>query len=353
MMQEQRIWINGERITPATLPIWRKDKCGIEADLAGFLDEWWGEDECILLQTSGSTGKPTTMRARKEHMLASAHSTCRFFGLNDRSQALLCLPLRYIAGKMMVVRALACGMNLLVREPSSSPLKDIQVQLNFVAMVPMQATCTLREPHGAQQLARCGTILLGGGFVDSALEEELQHISAQVYASYGMTETLSHIAMRRVNGADKSDAYTPLPGVSVSLTERGTLAITAPNIGVKNLETNDLATITEDGRFRILGRADSVINSGGIKIQAEEIEQHIAATTGIQCVALPTPHPVLGQAIALLWEGNPNDEPALRQALQELPKYHFPHIIQHIHSLPRTATGKIARRLCAEIINQP
>ena len=350
MMQKQHICINGELITPELLTKWSENKCGIEADLAKFLEEWWGEDDCVELHTSGSTGKPTTMRARKEHMLASALSTCRFFGLNEQSRALLCLPMRYIAGKMMVVRALACGMNLIVSEPSSTPLSNIREQLDFVAMVPMQASCTLQKPQGAQELARCGTLLLGGGFIDAALEERLQLCSAQIYASYGMTETLSHIAMRHVNGAGRSEAYTPLSGVKVTLSDRETLAISAPNIGVDYLETNDLAAIGDDGRFRILGRSDSVINSGGIKIQAEEIEQHIAAKTGIQCVALPIPHPILIQAIALLWEGKLTDEAALLQALQELPKYHRPHQIHHTQSLPRTETGKIARRSCAELI---
>lgn len=352
MMQRQHICINGERITPELLPKWREHKGGIEADVAEFLEEWWGTNDWILLQTSGSTGNPTTMRARKEHMLASAISTCRFFGLNEQSRALLCLPMRYIAGKMMAVRALACGMNLLVREPSSTPLSNIQEQLDFVAMVPMQASSTLKELKGAQELARCGTLLLGGGFIDAAQEEELQHSSTRVYASYGMTETLSHIAMRRVNGAERSETYTPLSGVKVTLSDRGTLAISAPHIGVDYLETNDLASIDEDGRFRILGRADSVINSGGIKIQAEEIEQHIAARTGIQSVALPIAHPILGQAVALLWEGNLTDEAALLQALEELPKYHRPHQIQHTQSLPRTETGKIARRSCEEIVKK-
>lgn len=315
---------------------------GILADLAAFLRDWHADTPTMELHTSGSTGTPKTITVTKEAMMAGARATCRAFGLQAGDSALLCLPLRYIAGKMMVVRALVGGLNLVTAEPCSTPLAKINAPIDFAPLVPMQALTTLQQPNGMAQLEKARIILLGGGFVDAALETALQSCQSAVYASYGMTETLSHIALRRINGEHATPYYTPLPQVSVRLSPRGTLALSVPYLGIEDMETNDLAEILSDGRFRILGRADSVINSGGIKIQAETIEQALTAATGLQVMAVPMPHPILGQAVGLLWEGATEKETALQQAIQALPKYHQPHKVQH-HPLPRTATGKVNR----------
>lgn len=333
----QPLLVNGVPFCPAGAP-----KCGIEADLAAFLTEWYSDKETMELQTSGSTGTPKKIRVRKEYMRNSALATCRFFGLQKGDSALLCLPLRFIAGKMMVVRAIVGGLNLVTAEPSSTPLAQLKQTVDFAPLVPMQALNTLQQSNGREQLAKARTILLGGGFVDPALEAALQTCNTAVFASYGMTETLSHIALRRVNGAQRSPYYTPLEGVRVSLTPKDTLAVTAPNLGIELLETNDLADILPNGQFRILGRVDSVINSGGIKIQAESIEQALTAATGLTVLAVPMPHPILGQAVGLLWEGPLSQEDALQQAIATLPKYHRPHRTLHV-ILPRTATGKLNR----------
>lgn len=348
-MPPHAISIGGCTITPETLPAWRQGKTGIMADLGDFLARWWSDTPTMPLHTSGSTGKPRPLHAAKEAMAASAAATCRAFSLQPGSTALLCLPLRYIAGQMMVVRAIVGGLNLIVTEPSSAPLETVQQSINFAPMVPMQAATTLAQPGGKASLARVRTLLLGGGFVDAALEQQLQELPTRVYTSYGMTETLSHIALRATNGPERSESYTPLPGVSVSLSAAGTLQINAPFLGIQALATNDLAEITPDGRFRILGRADAVINSGGVKIQAEDIERALQTRTGLQVVALPLPHPVLGQCVALLWEGPAEAEPALRQACADLPRYHQPHILFPT-ALPRTGTGKIARAEAARLL---
>ena len=342
-MNTTAITIDGCTITPDFLDTWRQGRTGIQAALADFLTEWWSGSPGIELQTSGSTGTPRRMLATRETMLASAEASCRFFGLKPGASALLCLPLQYIAGKMMVVRALAGGLNLITAEPSSTPLTGLTGPIDFAPMVPMQVTATLSLTNGSEQLARGHTLLLGGGFVDSSLEEQLQALPCRAFTSYGMTETLSHIALRAANGPQRSERYTPLPGVSLSLTHEGTLQISAPYLHVYNLPTNDLAEIAENGTFRILGRADAVINSGGVKIQAEDIEQTLHRLTGMLVLALPLPHPVLGQCVALLWEGLEDAELALRSACDTLPKYHRPHLLKRV-TLPRTASGKIARK---------
>lgn len=347
-MQDSAINADGCTITPANLPAMRRAG-KLSPELADFLSKWWSDSPTMVLQTSGSTGAPKRMLATKTAMVASAAATCRFFGLNPGDSALLCLPLRYIAGKMMVVRALVGGLNLVTAEPSSTPLASLTQGVDFAPLVPMQVAATLALPEGAAQLARVRTLLLGGGFIDPALAEQLQKSTTRVFASYGMTETLSHIALRAVNGPQRSEWYTPLPGVKLTLTPADTLQISVPWLGIDALCTNDLAEIAPDGGFRILGRVDAVINSGGIKIQAEEIEQELHRLTGLQVLALPLPHPRLGQCVSLLWEGPREAESALREACATLPRYHKPHFIHHA-PLPRTESGKPARARALQLL---
>ncbi len=348
-MLQPAINIDGITITPDTLPCWQCGSNGIYADLADFLKEWWSDSPTMELQTSGSTGIPQVVHASKEAMMASAAATCRAFNLSPGSTALLCLPLRYIAGKMMVVRALTGGLRLITAEPSSTPLAELNTDIDFAPLVPMQLAATLGHPGAALHLARVRTILLGGSFINSPLEEQAQALPCSIFASYGMTETLSHIALRAINGPQRSSWYTPLPGVSISLSAEGTLQITAPYLNIHNLATNDLAEIGKNGTFRILGRADAVINSGGVKIQAEDIEHAIHRLTGLHVLALPLPHAILGQCVALLWEGSGDAERALHSACDTLPKYHRPHLIKRV-ILPRTASGKIARKQAAALL---
>ena len=350
-MNPRAISVDGITITPDSLATWRRGRSGAQAALADFLAEWWSDSPGIELHTSGSTGAPKCMVATRGAMQASAEASCRFFDLKPGDTALLCLPLQYIAGKMMVVRALVGGLNLITTEPSSTPLAELRTKIDFAPMVPMQVATTLAQEGGTRQLARIRRLLLGGGFVDATLEEQLQALPCQVYTSYGMTETLSHIALRAANGPQRSNFYTPLPGVRITASPQGTLCLSAPHLHIDTLSTRDLVELRADGCFRILGRADAVINSGGVKIQAEEVEQELHRRTGLQVLALPLPHPVLGQCVALLWEGPAEAAPALREACTGLPRYHQPHAIHHT-TLPRTTSGKPARAEAQQLLNQ-
>ncbi len=345
------ICIDGCTVTPDSLADWAAEHSGYRSEFAHFLSNWWSATDTMPLQTSGSTGKPKIMHARKSAMAASAMATCNAFNLRAGQSALLCLPLRYIAGQMMVVRALVGGLRLITTAPGSTPLESLQEHVDFAPMVPFQVASTLALPDGFQQLSRIRTLLLGGGFVDAELEARLQQLPSQVFTSYGMTETLSHIALRAVNGPHRSLFYTPLPGVSISRSNNGTLQLSVPYLGIDSLTTNDLVDISPDGTFRILGRLDAVINSGGVKIQAEELEQQLLHLTGLQVLALPAPHPTLGQCVALLWEGPAQAENALRLACNSLPRYHQPHTIFHT-TLPRTENGKPARAQALKLLNQ-
>ena len=347
MSAREQLWVNGQCVESDSLTSWRRGRNGIEAELADFLERWFDDSPTMELHTSGSTGRPKTILATKESMRRSAELTLAAFGLQRGARVLLVLPLRYIAGQMMVVRALVGGLQLLLREPSSL-LPAEEEELAFAPLVPMQLYRTLQEPDGLERLNRVHTLLLGGGFAE--LPERAVGLRSRLFASYGMTETLSHIALRRLNGPEADAWYHPLPGVRVGLDAQGCLTVAAAHLGGGELVTHDVAELAPDGRFRILGRRDAVINSGGIKIQAEEVEQAIRALTGLACIAVPAPHPLLGQCVALLWEGAPDDEARLLAATAQLPRYQRPRLLRRTDALPRTTSGKPARAEAARLM---
>lgn len=251
-----------------------------------FLHQWNNDDEYITVETSGSTGTPKVMRVEKKRMRASAVATCRFLRLPQGATALLCMPTRYIAGKMMVVRAEVWPLRLIEVEPSRHPLatfvnngvNSAQEPPFFAAMTPAQAYDSLLIPEEREVLLRIPRLLLGGGAISSELEEKLQQSQGEVWSSYGMTETLSHIALRRI----QEPYYTLLPNIRIGLNEEQCLWIDAPHLCPTLLQTNDIAEVISDSSFRILGRRDNVINSGGIKLQLEEVESEFASATGLQ-----------------------------------------------------------------------
>ena len=196
---------------------------------------------------------------------------------------------------------LSPGLNLVTAEPSSTPLAQLKQTVDFAPLVPMQALNTLQQSNGREQLAKARTILLGGGFVDPALEAALQPCNTAVFASYGMTETLSHIALRRLNGENASDWYTPFDSVNIRLSEEGTLIIHAPNVCAEELTTNDIAEIDKEGNFRILGRKDNTINSGGVKIQIEQVEELLKTKLHIPFQITATPDKKFGEIVTLLY----------------------------------------------------
>lgn len=334
--------------------------------LAEFLN-LWNDDKAprMLVHTSGSTGKPKPLWVEKRRMEASARATCQYLGLKAGNTALLCMPLDYIAGKMMVVRSLVANLQLVVVEPGGHPLKDIETDIDFAAMVPLQVYNSLQVPAERQRLMRIKHLIIGGSAIDEALAKELRPFPHAVWSTYGMTETLSHIALRRLNGQAASQWYTPLPGVKVSLNDKGCLVIDAPHLCEGLLETNDIATIKhikmakqEDDlqhndepkqAFRILGRLDNVLVSGGIKIQIEEVEralhQHLSVPYRIvKCHDQKFGEVVGLQFVPLLAENAESETAMVKQICQKvLPKYWQPKAYFPVKEIERTATGKIKR----------
>ncbi|MGL4668247.1 MAG: AMP-binding protein, partial [Saezia sp.] len=243
------------------------------AQLLSFLQDWFSPAEDICVSTSGSMGAPKKIHVEKDRMMQSARLTCQFLGLQPGDTTLLCMPLEFIGGKMMVVRALVAGLDLHFVSPCARPLEHTAQHFIFSAMVPMQVYDSLHHEGERERLMAIKHLIIGGGSIDEEMGKTLKTFPHAVYSTYGMTETLSHIAVRKLSGSDVSELYHPFESVSLSLAQPdGTLVIHAPLVAKEPIYTHDVAQIDEDGSFRILGRKDNVINSGGIKIQAEEVE---------------------------------------------------------------------------------
>ncbi|MBR6194788.1 MAG: AMP-binding protein [Prevotella sp.] len=310
-------------------------------DLKEFLAEWHNDSPTVLVHTSGSTGKPKPMWVEKRRMEASARMTCDFLGLREGDTALLCLPLDYIAGKMVVVRSLVRGLRLVCVELSGEPLSTETERIDFAAMVPMQVWNSLQVPEQRERLMQIRQLIIGGGAIDEALARALVDFPNQIWSTYGMTETLSHIALRRLNGPETSEWYTPFEGVRLSLTAEGCLVIDAPLVCQERLTTNDLVEIDPQGRFRILGRKDNVVCSGGIKIHIEEVERLLTPHLSAPFLISKRRDEKFGEAVVLLTEGS--TEEARQKCQQVLPKHWCPRFFIHINRIPLTKTGKPAR----------
>ena len=286
------------------------------------------------------------MLVEKQRMLNSARITCDFLGLHEGDTALLCMSLDYIAGKMMVVRALERHLKLITVEPSGRPLSNTHCEIDFAAMVPMQVYNTIQLPEERERLKQIHHLIIGGGAIDETLAAALRDFPHHVWSTYGMTETLSHIALRRLNGADVSEWYTPFPSVKVSLNEDDCLVIDAPLVCPECLVTNDIAELSE-GRFRILGRKDNVICSGGIKIQIEQVERRLRPYLQVPFLITKRPDTKFGDVVVLLTEGSVDEAQQVCERI--LSKYHQPKVYLHVDKIPLTETGKPARKQ-AEIL---
>ena len=321
--------------------------------LEEFLKEWNSACPYVEVKTSGSTGEPKAMLVEKRRMLASARRTNDFLGLKAGDSALLCMSLDYIAGKMMVVRALERNLRLICVEPSGHPLNNdplsiVNYPLAFSAMVPMQVYNSLQVPEECERLKQIKHLIIGGGAIDEALAEELRTFPNNVWSTYGMTETLSHIALRQLSGPEASEWYTPFPSVNVSLNDEGCLVIDAPEVCEQRLVTNDIAELaTNNQSFKILGRKDNVICSGGIKIQAEEVERLLRPHLREAYLISKRPDQKFGEVVVLLTEGDVETARTVCEAV--LPKYQRPKVYIHVSEIPLTETKKPARRQ-AEIL---
>jgi len=329
------------------------DKSDFHNQLFLFLKDWFSDSPTLIVKTSGSTGVPKEMKVEKERMIQSACLTCSFLNLQKGNTALLCMPLEYIAGKMMVVRCLIAGLNMYLTSPSGNPLREFDILFDFVAMIPLQVYNSFQSDIETERLKQIKNLIIGGGAIDKNLEIQLKDFPNSVYSTYGMTETLSHIALQKINGEDASLNYHPFESVSLTLDVDDTLIINAPLVSKDTLYTNDIAEINPDGSFRIIGRKDNIINSGGIKIQIEKLEHLLKPYIKDDFAITSLPDPKFGEIIVLLT----TEKFDLKTISQDVPHYSLPKKIWNIDEIPKTETGKINRaetkELALKLNNKP
>lgn len=308
-----------------------------------FLLNWFDNTDYILAHTSGSTGNPKGIRLKKKAMENSARMTNRFFGLEASKTALLCLPASYIAGKMMLVRALGGGFNLLTTEPKANPFENLNTEIDFAAITPYQLSYSAETLK--TKLVR--QIIVGGSPVTKKLEQISETIPSELFETYGMTETCSHIALRRFNGIRKSEFFTTLEGISIRLDNRGCLAIVAEHLIENEIFSNDRVELVGTNSFRWLGRTDSTINSGGVKIQPEEIEKNLENCIPTNYFISSIPDEELLNKTVLVIESDCysiEQELLLKLKMSELlPKFAIPKLILYIPSFVYSSSNKVLK----------
>lgn len=323
----------------------------ISTSVHTFLTDWFSDRDFVVVHTSGSTGTPKPIKIKKEFMINSAKATGAYFSLSENTTALLCLSTDFIAGKMMLVRALLLGWKLDIVTPASNPLNFTTKTYDFSAMVPLQLEKSLDKIHQVQKL------IVGGGVVSKNLQLKLQKIPTRIWATYGMTETVTHIAVRKLNHFNLTEKrerniYALLPNSTVYIDEKGCLVIDAPTISEDLVFTKDSIQLISETQFEWLGRFDSIINSGGIKLHPEAIEKKISTQIKERFFIAGISDALLGQKLVLIIEkevANISQEKLLNN-LKGLSKFETPKRVYYINKFVETETKKINRKKTLDII---
>lgn len=327
---------------------------GFEKALFLFIRQWLQGDQSFELFTSGSTGDPKAITVTRSQMIASARLTALALDLKQNQTALLCLDPSFIAGKMMIVRTFVVGMSLQVVVPTSNPLQYANGSIDFAAMVPLQVHEIIRSnPTGLDNVK---TLIIGGGIIDNETLKLLQNTSCQCYATYGMTETISHVALRKLNGEDMSLHFTAMPGIQFGEDDRGCLVVYWDQLS-KTIVTNDMVRLIDKKRFEWLGRWDNVINTGGIKINPEKLEDAVAVMFGElglnnRFIISHLTDARLGDKVVLIIEGDISSvllSDITRLMEHTLSKYELPREILSCPMFVETLTGKVNRRETSRI----
>jgi len=310
-----------------------------QKEIGDFILDWQDNTPFLIAKTSGSTGDPKTIKLSKQAMVNSAIATGDFFGLRPGDSCLLCLPASYIAGKMMLVRAFVLGLELDIIEPKSNLNINNNKMYSFSAMVPMQLQSNVNKLGNIKQL------IVGGAQVSNALVSTIKDLKTRIYETYGMTETVSHIAVKQINGNEISQTFKTLPNVSIFQDKRGCLVIEAPNVASNTIVTNDNVIIESDNAFKWLGRFDNVINTGGIKVFPEQLENKLKENIKTRFFIASEKDERLGQKVILILEGNNTVNNSI---FEELKAYEKPKEIYTIPQFIETTSGKIQRKKTLE-----
>lgn len=323
-------WSNNARMT-------NKEKANL------FCQEWLEGKPTFTITTSGSTGTPKAIELRREQMIASAKKTIQALDLREDMTSLVCLDVNFVAGKMMIVRSLVAGMKMIVVEPTANPLSNLDhSKIDFAALVPYQLSTIL----ASNESLNVDRIILGGAPISHELLSQIKKIDSPVYATFGMTETLSHIALQRLNGRHGQDYFEVLDGIDISVDDRRCLVIKADYLD-DIVVTNDVVELLNKKQFRWLGRWDNVINTGGVKVMPEKIEQEIdLLMLDNKYFVTSLPHEQLGQQVVLVFEGmlTADQERMVMEKIKErLSKYEVPKQVLYCTEFISTPTQKINR----------
>lgn len=328
-----------------------KEGEAFEEHIGAFILEWLSTSPTLIVNTSGSTGTPKPIVIKKEHMVNSALATGSFFGLTSGSTALHCLPTDFIAGKMMLVRAMVLGLRLTCIAPTAFPLEGTDDCFDFAAMVPLQLRNSIGNIDGIRSL------IVGGAPFSEDLKKSVAQKSTCIFETYGMTETVTHVAVKQINHLKEESGYREhlfqaVPNVKFSVDNRGCLQIDAPKVSDTLVVTNDIVDLISATAFKWLGRFDNVINSGGVKLMPEQIEGQLSKLISQRFFVAGIPDERLGQKLVLLIEGNVGmDELKERIASQtELSKYQIPKNIFLVPEFVETQNGKIHRNKTVSLI---
>lgn len=313
-----------------------KEGAPYEKVMGDFLMDWLDNKDYINVRTSGSTGQPKLMKLSKQAMVNSSIATGDYFKMKPGQTALLCLPTHYIAGKMMLVRAMILGLELDFVEPTTTPIFDYNKTYDFCAMIPIQLKNT--KDH----IGHIKTLIIGGAAISKALEASIQGLRTKIYATYGMTETVSHVAVKRMNGKQKMNYFKVFPKVKISQDDRGCLIIDAPKVTPERLVTNDVVTLHSPSEFDLLGRIDNIVNSGGVKLFPEQIETKLEGQIKNRFFIASQPDTNLGEKLILILESDTNHLKS--SVFKNLDKLEIPKEIYAVPAFKETQTGKVQRK---------
>lgn len=223
------------------------------------------DDFEMILTSSGTTGVPKEFRFSKKQVIASAYRTLKTFGLRKGMKAMLPISSHYVGGKMMIIRSILGEIDLLLLEPSRSPLKNVEGFFDFAPMVPLQVLNSSEE-----DLTRLKKVIIGGASVSSLLQEKIRKIeSVDFFEVFGMSETLSNFSFRDLR--NEKSFFSLQDGVEIRVDERSCLMVSVEGVTDGFLSTNDVVDL-KNGGFEWKGRFDFVVNSGGVKLFPEQLE---------------------------------------------------------------------------------
>lgn len=314
-----------------------------EKVVGNFLLDWLDNKDYVLVSTSGTTGLPKTIKIGKNHMVNSAIMTGDYFNIQPGDTALHCLPSRYISGKMMLVRAMILGLELDMVAPTLHPAYDEEKHYAFSAMIPLQLKNSL---HRLQNIK---TLIVGGAAVSKALIEKLHNLKTNVYETFGMTETISHFAVKKLNhNSSEATVFETLPHVKISKNENDCLVVDAPKLSETTVVTNDLVNMISEHQFEIIGRYDNMINSGGVKVFPELIELKLQDLIESRFFIASENDSDLGQKVIMVLEGDTVEFD--KEVFSQLDKHEVPKMIYTIPKFLVTETGKLQRKKILETV---